>query len=51
MNFVVRGYVDSDHAGCLNTSKLLSRYIFTVHGGALSWKSCLQKVVALLTTT
>ncbi|KAL7148155.1 hypothetical protein ABFS83_06G159100 [Erythranthe nasuta] len=48
--FAVQGFVDSDYAGCVDTRKSLSGYIYTVHGGVVSWKSCLQKVVALSTT-
>ncbi|KZV56298.1 hypothetical protein F511_00295 [Dorcoceras hygrometricum] len=47
---VVEGFVDSDYAGCLDTRKSLSGYIFTCFGGAVSWKASLQKVVALSTT-
>lgn len=46
----IEGYMDSDYAGCLDTRKSLSGYIFKSCGGAVSWKSCLQKVVALSTT-
>lgn len=33
----------------INTKRSLSSYIFTMYGGAVSWKSCLQKVVTLST--
>lgn len=46
----VKGFVDSDYAGCLDTRKSLSGYIFTACGGAIGWKASLQKVVALSTT-
>lgn len=46
----VQGFVDSNYAGCLDTRKSMTGYIFTVHGGAVNWKSSLKKVVALSTT-
>ena len=46
----VEGFVDSDYAGSIDTRKSLTGYIFTVCGGAVSWKSNLQSVVALSTT-
>lgn len=42
--------MDSDYAGFLDTRKSLSGYILKSYGGAISWNSCLQKVVALSTT-
>ena len=47
---VLKGYVDADYAGCLDTRKSLSGYVFVLFGIAISWKACLQKVVALSTT-
>lgn len=46
----VRGYVDSDFAGDLDKSKSTTGYVYTLAGGAVSWMSKLQKVVALSTT-
>ena len=46
----IEGFVDSDYAGCLDTRKSLTGYIFTAFGTAISWKANLQKVVALSTT-
>ena len=48
--FVVRGYVDSDFAGDLDKRKSTTGYVFTLAGGAVSWLSKLQSVVALSTT-
>lgn len=48
--FTVKGYVDSDFAGDLNKSKSTTGYVFTLAGGAVSWVSKLQTVVALSTT-
>lgn len=46
----VKGYVDSDYAGNIDTRKSLTGYVFTLYGTAVSWKSVLQSVVALSTT-
>jgi hypothetical protein len=40
------GYSDSDWVGCVDTKKSTSAYIFTLAGGAISWKSSKQSVVA-----
>uniref|UniRef100_A0A803P4C9 Retrovirus-related Pol polyprotein from transposon TNT 1-94 n=1 Tax=Cannabis sativa TaxID=3483 RepID=A0A803P4C9_CANSA len=45
-----QGFVDSDYAGNIDTRKSLTRYAFTVLGSFVSWKSNLQKVVALSST-
>ena len=47
---IISGYVDSDYAGCIDTRKSLTGYVFTMFGTAISWKANLQKVVALSTT-
>jgi len=49
-DFTVRGYVDSDFAGDLDKRKSTTGYVFTLAGGAVSWISKLQTVVALSTT-
>jgi len=46
----VRGYVDSDYAGDLEKRKYTTSYVFIIIGGAVSWVSKLQTVVALSTT-
>lgn len=46
----VHAYVDSNHGGCLDLKRSTSGYIFTVYGGAVSWKSSLQKMVTLSST-
>ena len=48
--FIVKGYVDSDYAGDLDKRKSTTGYVFTLAGGAVSWLSKLQTVVALSTT-
>lgn len=50
MQEAIEGYVDSDHAGCIDTRKSLTGFVFTLYGNAMSWKSNLQTVVALSTT-
>jgi hypothetical protein len=40
----IMGYSDSDFAGCLDTEKSTSGYIFTLTNGAISWKSSKQTI-------
>uniref|UniRef100_A0A803Q1S2 Retrovirus-related Pol polyprotein from transposon TNT 1-94 n=1 Tax=Cannabis sativa TaxID=3483 RepID=A0A803Q1S2_CANSA len=47
---VINGHVDFDYAGCIDTRKSLTGYVFTMFGTTISWKANLQKVVALSTT-
>jgi hypothetical protein len=44
------GYVDSDYAGDLDKKRSLSGYVFIVGGCAVSWKACLEAIVAMSTT-
>eukprot|EP00253_Pinus_taeda_P023882 PITA_23882 len=46
----VCGYVDSNFAGDLDKRRSTSGYVFTLAGGAISWMSKLQNIVALSTT-
>ncbi|XP_068650737.1 secreted RxLR effector protein 161-like [Aristolochia californica] len=46
-NLEVIGYPDSDFAGCIDSRKLTSGYIFLMASGAISWRS----VKRTLTTT
>jgi len=45
----VVGYSDSDFAGCVDSKKYTSGYIFLLAGGAISWKSNKQTIVATST--
>ena len=38
----VIGYYDSDFAGCVDSQKSTSGYIFMLAGGAISWRSAKQ---------
>ncbi|KAE8686521.1 Protein STRUBBELIG-RECEPTOR FAMILY 1 [Hibiscus syriacus] len=49
-NLLINGYVDSDYAGDLDKSKSTTGYVFKIAGGAVSWVSKLQSVVATSTT-
>ncbi|RVW26309.1 Retrovirus-related Pol polyprotein from transposon TNT 1-94 [Vitis vinifera] len=40
------GYSDSDFAGCLDSRRSTSGYIFMLVGGAVSWKSVKQTLIA-----
>ncbi|KAE8679209.1 Retrovirus-related Pol polyprotein from transposon TNT 1-94 [Hibiscus syriacus] len=48
-NLLINGYVDSDYAGDLDKSKSTTGYVFKVAGGAVSWISKLQSIVATST--
>lgn len=43
------GFSDSDFAGCIDTRKSTSGYVFLLAGGAISWSSTKQKTVAAFT--
>jgi hypothetical protein len=45
----VVGYSDSDFAECVDSRKFTSGYIFLLAGGAISWKSNKQTIVATST--
>ncbi|KAL7102197.1 hypothetical protein ACP275_08G104400 [Erythranthe tilingii] len=42
----VIGYSDSDFAGCLDSRKSTSGFVFLLAGGAISWKSVKQSIIA-----
>jgi hypothetical protein len=42
----IRGYSDADYAGDQDDRKSTSEYVFTLAGGAISWISCKQSIVA-----
>ena len=46
----IRGFVDADWAGYLDQRRSRSGYVFNLFGGAVSWMSRKQSVVALSTT-
>ena len=48
-NLEVVGYTDADFAGCVDSRKSTSGYIYTLVGGAISWKSSKQSLVAAST--
>ena len=41
----VKGYTDSDYAGDLDSRRSTSGYVFTLAGGAVSWRSRLQTCI------
>ena len=45
-NLEVVGYSDADYARCVDSRKSTSGYIFTLVGGAISWKSSKQMITA-----
>jgi hypothetical protein len=48
-NLEVVGYTDANFAGCVDSRKSTSGYIYTLAGGAISWKSSKQSLVAAST--
>ncbi|RWS21908.1 integrase core domain protein-like protein [Leptotrombidium deliense] len=44
------GYCDADYAGDLDSRRSTSGYVFILSGGAVSWMSRVQRIVALSTT-
>lgn len=46
----LQGYTDSDYAGCVDTRRSTSGFIFIKAGAAVSWMSQRQRIVALSTT-
>jgi hypothetical protein len=48
-NLEVIGYSDSDFAGCIDSRKSTSGYIFLMVGGAVSWRSAKQILTATST--
>jgi hypothetical protein len=44
------GYTNSNYAGCLDTQKSMSGYIFNFGNSAISWRSKLQDCTATSTT-
>ncbi|KAH9667906.1 hypothetical protein KPL70_021226 [Citrus sinensis] len=46
----VIGYSDSDFAGCSDTRKSTSGYVFLLAEGAISWRSAKQSLIATSTT-
>ena len=45
-NLEIIGYSDSDYAGCKDTRKSTSGYIFMLSNGPISWKSHKQSLIA-----
>ncbi|KAL0439286.1 UNVERIFIED_CONTAM: Secreted RxLR effector protein [Sesamum latifolium] len=48
-NLEVIGYSDSDFAGCVDSRKSTSGYIFMIASGAVSWRSAKQTLIATST--
>jgi hypothetical protein len=45
----IAGYSDADYAGDVDDRKSMSGYVFTLAGGAISWKSFKQTIMATST--
>ena len=48
--FIVRGYCDADYGADLDKRRSITGMVFTVGGNVVSWRSSLQKYIALSTT-
>ena len=48
-NLIAVGYSDSNLAGCVDSCKSTSRYIFMFAGRAISWRSAKQSLIATST--
>ena len=48
-NLEVVGYSDTNFAGCVDTKKLTSGYVFMLANGAISWKSSKQSLTVAST--
>ena len=46
----IEGFCNSDWAGCVDTRRLTSGFVWMLNGGAVCWRSKLQSVVALSST-
>ena len=46
----LRGYSDSDYAGCISTRRSTSGYVFFWRAACISWRSERQRIVATSTT-
>lgn len=45
----LKGYTDADYAGCLETRRSRSGFVFLLYGGPISWSSQRQSVTSLST--
>ncbi|KAL0793897.1 hypothetical protein Bca101_065274 [Brassica carinata] len=48
--FIIKGYCDADYAADLDKRRSITGMVFTVGGNVVSWRSSLQKTIALSTT-
>jgi hypothetical protein len=48
-NLEVIGYTDADFAGCTNSQRSTSGYVFMLASGAISWRSCKQTIATAST--
>jgi hypothetical protein len=48
-NLEVIGYSDTDFAGCVDTKRSTSGYVFTLANGAILWKNSKQTLTAAST--
>jgi len=46
----IEGFSDSDWAGCVDTCRLTSGFVWIMGGGAICWRSKLQMIIVLSST-
>ena len=46
----MEGFIDADFGGDVDICCSTTRFVFSMHGGPISWRSCLQPITALSTT-
>jgi len=47
---LIEGFSDSDWAGCVDTRRSTSGFVWIMGGGAICWRSRLQMIIALSST-
>ena len=47
---LIEGFVDADYGGDVDTHHSTLGFVFSMHGGPISWSSCIQPIMALSTT-
>ena len=47
---LIEGFVDADYRGDVDTHRSTTGFVFSMHGGPISWRSFLQPITSLSTT-
>ena len=46
---LIEGFVDANYGEDVDTHRSTMGFVFSMHGGPISWRSCLQPITALST--